>query len=40
MAISRRKNRDFVGLDHGGNRVFVREWNPWADVYLIWNLAR
>jgi hypothetical protein len=35
MAISRRKNRDFVGLD-GGNRVFLREWNAWADVYLVW----
>jgi hypothetical protein len=40
MAISRRKNRDFVGLDQGGNRVFVREWNAWADVYLVWNPIR
>lgn len=39
MAISRRKNRDFMGLAHGGNRVFVREWNAWWDVYLVWNPA-
>ena len=35
VGISRRKNRDFVGLDRV-NRVFVREWNSWADVYLVW----
>ena len=35
MAISRRKNRDFIGLD-GENRVFLREWNAWTDVYLVW----
>ena len=37
MAISRRKNRDFLRLLHGGSRVFVREWNAWADVYLVWS---
>jgi hypothetical protein len=40
MAISRRKNRDFLGLLHPETRAFVREWNAWADVYLVWNLNR
>jgi hypothetical protein len=40
MAISRRKNRDFLGLLHAETRAFVREWNAWADVYLVWNLNR
>jgi hypothetical protein len=38
VGISRRKNRDFVGLDHGNNRVFLREWNVLADLYLRWSL--
>ena len=37
VAISRRKNRDFLGLLHAESRVFLREWNASADVYLAWN---
>ena len=38
VSMSRRKNRDFVGLDHGHNRVFYREWNLLVDLYLRWSL--
>lgn len=34
--VSRRKNRSFVGLDRGRNWTWVREWNRWADVRLVW----
>lgn len=34
--VSRRKNRNFVGL-RNQNWIFVREWNVWADVYLSWD---
>jgi hypothetical protein len=31
---SRRKNRSFVGLEHGENRVFLREWNLWGEFLV------
>ncbi|HSW31580.1 MAG TPA: hypothetical protein VLH75_18985 [Longimicrobiales bacterium] len=34
--ISRRKNRSFVGLDWGRNWTWVREWNRWLDLRLLW----
>ena len=34
--ISRRKNRSFVGLDGGRSWTWVREWNRWADLRLMW----
>lgn len=34
--VSRRKNRSFVGLDRGRNWSWVREWNRWAEVRLLW----
>jgi hypothetical protein len=34
--ISRRKNRSFVGLDYGRNWTWVREWNRWVDLRMVW----
>lgn len=34
--VSRRKNRSFVGLDRGSNWTWVREWNRWMDLRLVW----
>lgn len=36
--VSRRKNRNFTDLDGGANWSFLREWNGWADLYLVWDL--